>query len=151
MHEQINTQSKKMLSAETTINKVFSKADYSRHQNHDCGRCGQNGHQSNYVRCPAKSSKCNKCGIIGHFAKKCRSKTTNKRAWPVENGTYDKRRKLNANIRCIEENIQDSEDSDRQSIQTFDCFKIHAEGSNDGDQEIVCSIGGVNTKMIIDL
>ena len=33
VHEQINTQSKKMLSTETTINKVFAKADYSRHQN----------------------------------------------------------------------------------------------------------------------
>lgn len=37
----------------------------------ECGRCGSGQHQSGAEQCPAFDARCNKCGQIGHFARKC--------------------------------------------------------------------------------
>lgn len=39
-----------------------------------CGRCGRTGHSTKDEKCPAKDKKCRKCGMIGHFARKCFTK-----------------------------------------------------------------------------
>ena len=39
-------------------------------------KCGREGHLSKDDCGPARKKKCRKCGIIGHFAKVCRSKDT---------------------------------------------------------------------------
>ena len=46
----------------------------------ECFRCGREGHKAADPACPAKDKVCRKCGIKGHFAKKCKTKesrTTN--------------------------------------------------------------------------
>ena len=42
----------------------------------NCWKCRREGHLSKDDCCPARKEKCRKCGIIGHFAKVCRSKDT---------------------------------------------------------------------------
>ena len=41
----------------------------------DCKFCGRR-HPRNKNLCPAYGSKCQKCGLANHFAKKCRTKET---------------------------------------------------------------------------
>ncbi|XP_062703966.1 uncharacterized protein K02A2.6-like [Aedes albopictus] len=38
----------------------------------ECNRCGSYRHSNDDVRCPAKKARCNNCGKIGHFGRKCR-------------------------------------------------------------------------------
>lgn len=37
----------------------------------ECGRCGSRRHQSGAGECPAFNVRCNGCGQIGHYARKC--------------------------------------------------------------------------------
>lgn len=39
----------------------------------ECGRCGSWNHRSESYECIARSARCNKCGKIGHFERKCKS------------------------------------------------------------------------------
>ena len=45
----------------------------------ECYRCGRLGHISSDAKCPAISEECRKCHKVGHFAKKCRSKSKGKK------------------------------------------------------------------------
>ena len=44
----------------------------------ECKYCGRQNHKSSYEErknsCPAFDKKCDKCGRVGHFKKKCLSK-----------------------------------------------------------------------------
>lgn len=37
----------------------------------ECGRCGSKRHRSGAGECPAFNVRCNRCGQIGHYARKC--------------------------------------------------------------------------------
>lgn len=41
---------------------------------YECSRCASKGHKSDDDKCPAKGRKCERCGKIGHYARKCRSR-----------------------------------------------------------------------------
>lgn len=43
-----------------------------------CYRCGQNGHYSNDKNCPARGKVCDKCKLVGHFRKMCKTKAPKK-------------------------------------------------------------------------
>lgn len=41
---------------------------------YECGRCASTNHKYDDKKCPAKGKKCERCGKMDHFARKCRSK-----------------------------------------------------------------------------
>jgi len=45
--------------------------------NADCRKCGQKPRHA-FANCPARKDTCNRCGLIGHWQSKCRSKNTQK-------------------------------------------------------------------------
>lgn len=40
---------------------------------YECSRCGAKDHKSDDKKCPAKGKRCERCGKLDHFARKCRS------------------------------------------------------------------------------
>ncbi|XP_063933914.1 uncharacterized protein LOC135145707 [Zophobas morio] len=79
-----------------------------------CYRCDGEGHRASDEKCPARNKTCNKCGLIGHLGKCCRTKkkTTEqgKRIRNVETGDPED----------IEYAFQlQDEDSDLDSIQVL--------------------------------
>lgn len=77
------------------------------------------GHLSTDLSCPTRKAKCDKCGLIGHFARKC--KTKNAKRKPDEYGYPKQRRLQTSRVRCIEEKDSESE----RHTRNFDCIKIN--------------------------
>lgn len=46
-----------------------------RRTRNECNRCGSYRHSSEDPSCPARRARCNSCGKIGHFGRKCRTGT----------------------------------------------------------------------------
>lgn len=52
-----------------------NNADNRSNNNSGCFRCGIEGHIAQDDSCPAKSAVCKKCNLVGHYARKCKTKT----------------------------------------------------------------------------
>lgn len=149
--EQINKQTKSMSSKsdQDTVNKISTAKRWTNTSEDECGRCGQRGHTSESPNCPAKRAKCKKCSLVGHFARKCKTKSQYRRSDERQQSGFKRRRPESSRVRCIteEENDDITECSDNK-IRKFDCFKI--EDNSSMDESITCNIGGQNIAMIID-
>lgn len=128
--------------------------------NNECGRCGFNGHKGSDLKCPAKGKKCNHCGKIDHFARKCSSKKNN--------GDYEPKPKMkNESVRLIQSTkptepvrmirpTQLQQASSSSTICTVgipvgeyeDIFCIFNKDSS--KNQIWCSIGGIATEIVVD-
>ncbi|XP_054732030.1 uncharacterized protein K02A2.6-like [Anastrepha obliqua] len=140
--EQINQQSETMISDTdgiSSVNKVKYQARASFAQGSECGRCGQNSHADNSSLCPAKLIKCNKCGRVGHFARKCR---TNLKRHSTQSNLKNSKRKYD-NIRLVSD---DGCDADKPKLESH-CFNIL---SDDEEETIQVKIGGHSISVIID-
>lgn len=108
--------------------------------NCECFRCGQNSHDGNSVDCPARKVKCNKCGLLGHFARKCRT-GSNKRKISTFDSKNPKRRDFGySKIRYIDGQPNSNDDC---------CFKIFDNGKS-ANEIITCFVGGRKIRMLID-
>lgn len=127
----------------SNVGKVFNKpkpnaSHYPPRQNADeCGRCGYEKHKEAET-CPATNEYCGKCGRLGHFKKKCRTKDANKR--PRELNTrgshfQSKRTKLNA-----------IENSDSQEEKVAFLYTL----SENHDELINAKVAGMHMTMMID-
>lgn len=134
VHEQINAQWKAMDAPGTSveINKI---ADTS-----ECFRCGQYSHDGNSSDCPARKIKCNKCGLVGHCARKCRT-VSNKRKFSSVDNRNPKRRDFGYS-KIIYINGQSKPNDDC-------CFKIFGKGES-AIEVIPCFVGGKKISMLID-
>ena len=149
VHEEVSVQSKVMTTVVSEVNKIFNMS--SRNVG-ECGRCGQRSHRTDDVNCLAKSAKCNKCNFIGHFSKKCKTKSQ-KRRLPDSVTSFSKRRRYDnsSKVRCIEDNsCSTDERQETETMKTFDCFKIQDNFRNNFDEIVKCSIGGADISMLID-
>lgn len=142
------------------VNKIDSKRSLrkfgSNRNNNDlvlfCSRCGYKGHGSSDPKCPAKGKHCNKCGGRDHFARKCLSKSDRqlnkpaRRDFHTENPSAAKRFKSNENVRLID----DHGDTDKNPANEDDDDVLCVSSPSSNANTIVCTIGGVETKAIID-
>lgn len=118
--------------AEFAVNAV------SRTQTGECFRCGNRTHKANDENCPAKDVNCNSCGKKGHFARKCMTMKAKRSYEGRERESYKRRR---VEVRRVEfEKDQD------QSSPT----RVHIFNVNDGGVQVVCAIGNVCVKMMVN-
>ena len=79
--EQSSSQSSAMSSTDTVpTHAVGQRSSKPNHSDCRCYRCNQTGHFARSSTCPARSQKCKKCGIFGHFEVCCKSKSTHTHA-----------------------------------------------------------------------
>lgn len=45
----------------------------------ECGRCGSSNHRTDSPNCYARNARCNGCGILGHYVRKCRNESKQRR------------------------------------------------------------------------
>ena len=102
------------------------KYDMSRH--FECFSCGCAGHKAKDPKCPAKNKKCNRCHMIGHFEKKCKTKQSRVK--------HERNR-----VRHLQEKMSGDESDEY-------CFSVQSDHT-DGDV-IDLTVGDVDMKMLID-
>ncbi|XP_011871267.1 PREDICTED: uncharacterized protein LOC105563875, partial [Vollenhovia emeryi] len=77
IHEQVNKHSGSLLGkTDNPINKINPQGRWDKSGEPECSRCGRKGHRNDNPNCPARNEKCAKCDLIGHFARKCKTKMT---------------------------------------------------------------------------
>lgn len=106
-----------------------------------CSRCMGN-HLANDARCPAKASRCSKCGKLGHYARCC--KTPHFRAG--ENRSTQKlvpNRRMHYHHDGQQKFVREVDDV-TNTVEIRELF--HLEGKRTAD----ATIGGVNVRFIID-
>lgn len=130
------------------VNRMDSKFkrdfDKSKNVRHGCGRCGNPRHAGNDEKCPARDKECLKCGLKGHFRQYCRTKRTVKRKVEREYRHEQKKGRFDREKNEVNEVGDSSNKSVHKEGDTEYVFHI------DDDVEINCTIGGVQTKMLID-
>ncbi|CAH1994375.1 unnamed protein product [Acanthoscelides obtectus] len=130
------------------VNRMDSKFkrnfDKSRNVQHGCGRCGNPRHAGNDESCPARDKECLKCGLKGHFRQYCRTKQTLKRRVDREYRHEQKKGRFDREKNEVNEVGDSSNNTAHKEGETEYVFHI------DDDVEIKCTIGGVQTKMLID-
>ncbi|CAH1994743.1 unnamed protein product [Acanthoscelides obtectus] len=130
------------------VNRMDSKFkrnfDKSRNVQHGCGRCGNPRHAGNDESCPARDKECLKCGLKGHFRQYCRTKQTLKRRVDREYRHEQKKGRFDREKNEVNEVGDSSNNTAHKEEETEYVFHI------DDDVEIKCTIGGVQTKMLID-
>lgn len=154
VHEEITKQSAVM--AHNTTAQDAMPGPSAAHLNklstvQDCGRCGSKRHSDNSRDCPAAKGKCRKCGRVGHFAFKCRTRSTKRHVkWEPPNG--NKRQRINFINRDETANTAPTQ----ESIKGFECFQLGPNETDDSysseeEEEIIeCNIGGIPLRILID-
>lgn len=105
----------------------------------ECHRCGSKRHKANDDCCPAKDAMCMACRKTGHFARKCMS-SKGKRPYEGNDGDNYKRRKVE--VRYMKE--------ERDNTGNANTNRLNVLSVNDGGIKVVCAIGNVFVKMMID-
>ncbi|XP_062544137.1 uncharacterized protein K02A2.6-like [Armigeres subalbatus] len=111
-----------------------------------CFRCGNTGHFSKSLNCPARNKTCRRCKRIGHFESVCRG-TLKRSASKLPSNTTEKK------VRAIE-TVCESKNSDLSSTSTKEDEVLqrtyYAFYTGNETNMIECCIGGVKWNVIID-
>ncbi|GBP83470.1 Retrovirus-related Pol polyprotein from transposon 297 [Eumeta japonica] len=130
------------------VNKVNSRIkrnfDKPRNVQHGCGRCGNPRHVATDTKCPARDKECLKCGLKGHFRQYCRTRQAFKRKIEKEYSHDQKKGVIEREKNEVNQLRDSSNEMAHKEEETEYVFHI------DDDVEIDCTIGGVETKMLID-
>lgn len=111
-----------------------------------CFRCGNTGHFSKSLNCPARNKTCRRCKRIGHFESVCRG-NLKRSASKLPSNTTEKK------VRAIE-TVCESKNSDLSSTSTKEDEVLqrtyYAFYTGNETNMIECCIGGVKWNVIID-
>lgn len=113
----------------------------------ECFRCGHSGHYANDEDCPARDKKCEKCHLLGHFKRCCKTKETGFRKGKDKD--LEKRRKKK--LRQVVTEDSDSDESEEQHDESDDesVNYVFATSSENIDMA-PCKVGGVQLNWMID-
>ncbi|XP_055623134.1 uncharacterized protein LOC129766585 [Toxorhynchites rutilus septentrionalis] len=109
----------------------------------ECYRCGRQGHYANDEDCPARDKKCEKCNLLGHFKRCCKTKPKNSRK-NKEGGKKKVRQIVSDNSDTEEEECRDSTSEDGNNVNFV--FATNP----DQNEMVKCKIGGVKLNWTID-
>lgn len=122
----------------------------------ECGRCARK-HGKN--ECPAKAAECRKCGKIGHFAVKCRTKTTDRnQALKLGKGQKQPVRGHKGNRQAQTRVMRESEDEDPDEEKFCNILVSLYEKPEEFikqigmtmDDLVPCQVNGIPTEMDVD-
>lgn len=86
------------------VNRIASGQGRNRYEKSECIRCGRRDHQASDDNCPARKVTCHKCGAVGHFAARCRTRRDNRQTrsgLQRQVGPQTKRRKMMSKVNHI--------------------------------------------------
>uniref|UniRef100_A0A2H1X000 RNA-directed DNA polymerase n=1 Tax=Spodoptera frugiperda TaxID=7108 RepID=A0A2H1X000_SPOFR len=127
-----------------SVNKITTKPDKYKgtgdRQDRGCGRCGSMKHFARDPKCPARTRKCNKCGIVGHFQIRCRTREVQKRKLEQDEAARNNnsKRARGAN------NVEEAANVGCTSRQIDYIFNVNI------GPTASCMIGGTKVDMLID-
>ncbi|XP_058816593.1 uncharacterized protein K02A2.6-like [Topomyia yanbarensis] len=104
-----------------------------------CFRCGNQGHFANDKKCPARSKTCDKCKIVGHFKKMCKTKSANR------SGSSKHRVQQ---VKNCDDSATDSSGSEIESDSDDDVQNVYA--TSTVADKVTCFVGGIKLHWVID-
>lgn len=137
--------SKKEVSSNRIYGKSLQQNSNFSSTSFNCSRCGRHDHDASSNMCPAKNDKCHKCGSVGHYARRCQTRTNNKRSGMHLTGNNSRQnrsfetKRPKTSIRHVDTKDDDS-GSDEYSVYNI----------NEQDELVWCEVGGVSIEMLID-
>lgn len=113
----------------------------------ECFRCGHSGHYANDDECPARDKRCEKCNLVGHFRRCCKTKRKElKEKKTARKGKNRHRSKVN---QVASEDSGSEEGSDDSSSDEESVNYVFAT-SPDDDDRVACKVGGVKLNWMVD-
>lgn len=128
--------------ATSSINRIELKTKAL--ENTGCSRCGSTQHTEESNVCPAKTKQCLKCGFVGHFRIKCKTRAS-KRKQPIPNPNKHPNKKH----RLLTKN-DDKPDTKNTNKPSSSKAEVNYIFHIDEDTTLRCNLGGIQVDMVID-
>lgn len=125
---------------------IINKIDVKKNDSEilGCSRCGSIQHTGDSNVCPAKDKQCLKCGFVGHFRSKCRTRASKRKSsilTATNRHPHKKARRSNN-----DQNRYGNNQNEESQAKTGVNYIFHI----DADATMKCNVGGVPIDMIID-
>ena len=131
--------------AESNLNAISGQ---KRQAEFECFSCGQKGHLSKDLNCPARDKTCGNCQQKGHFAKKCRKRIKFNNSQRSNGNRFinnNRRRGIKGNYyRNPVNNVMEHEEEDSENFGSEIICNLN------GNTMVDCLVGGKALKFILD-